>query len=122
MIAIWVSLAGGVGAVARFVLDGHIRSRDHRRYTLPWGTTLINASGSLVLGVLTGLVLYHHTSASLKLILGTGFCGGYTTFSTASFETVRLFEERRVSAAYWHLVTNVSLTLSLAALGLWIAH
>ncbi len=117
MIPLWISLAGGAGAVTRFVVDGHIRTNLYRSF--PWGTTLINATGSLLLGALTGLALYHHVSTNLRLILGTGFCGGYTTFSTASFEAVRLIEEKRLRAAWLHLTSNACLTLGLAFLGLW---
>ena len=118
MTPLWIALAGGSGAVARFVVDGHVRTKLYRGF--PWGTTLINASGSLLLGALTGVVLYHHAGTGLKLIFGTGFCGGYTTFSTASFETVRLIEEKRAAAAAGHLASNVLLTLGFAAFGLWI--
>lgn len=118
MTPLWLALAGGGGALARFVVDGHIRTKLDRGF--PWGTILINASGSLLLGILTGLTLHHHAGSTLKLILGTGFCGGYTTFSTASFETVRLIEQNRPRAAALHMFANLALTLSLAALGLYI--
>jgi fluoride exporter len=88
---VWVGLAGSVGAVTRFVVDGTIRARAQSR--LPVGTVAINLSGSLLLGVLTGLVMYHAAPLRLTLVAGTGFCGGYTTFSTASFETVRLAQQ-----------------------------
>lgn len=56
----------------------------------PWGTTLINLTGSLVLGVVTGPVLFHALPRVLKLMVGTGFCGAYTTFSTFTYETAQL--------------------------------
>jgi CrcB protein len=120
MIAVWISLAGGIGALGRFIVDGHVRTKLYRGF--PWGTILINASGSLLLGILTGLILYHHMGSDIKLIWGTGFCGGYTTFSTASFEAVRLVEERRVWSAALHVSSNVILTLCLGAVGLWLSH
>ena len=88
-----IAVAGGVGAAARFVLDGLIRSRLGGRY--PWGTTLINVSGSLLLGFVTGLALTGVLDESWRLVIGGGFLGGYTTFSMASVETVRLLSERR---------------------------
>lgn len=98
MLTVWVALAGSAGAVARFWVDGSIRSRWAARF--PWGTLVINVSGSLLLGVLTGLALFHGAPSATRTIVGTGFCGGYTTFSTASFETVRLVQSgRRVQAA-----------------------
>ena len=62
-------------------------------------TFVINFSGSLLLGLLTGLVAAHTLPHSWQLLVGTGLLGGYTTFSTASFETIRLIEDRRYLAA-----------------------
>ena len=107
---LWVALAGGVGSVARFVTDGLIRTAVGRKF--PWGTLMINVLGSFILGLLAGRVFYHHNGLEMKLILGTGFCGDYTTFGTASFETVRLLEEKR----YVNAVMNVGGTLVLAVL------
>jgi CrcB protein len=92
-----VSVAGGVGAAARLLVDGIIRSRFGGR--LPWGTLTINVSGSLLLGILTGLSQAGPLPEAWELMLGAGLLGGYTTFSTASFETVRLLQERRITAA-----------------------
>lgn len=100
-----LALAGGAGAGLRFVLDGLMRARV--RTALPVGTMLINISGSFLLGLLTGLIAGHYTSSGVGLILGTGFLGGYTTFSTASFETVRLIQSRRT----WFAVVNVLVTV-----------
>lgn len=118
MIAIWVALAGGVGALARFTLDGAVRSRMPSSF--PWATLLINVTGSLLLGILTGLVVFRGDPTDLKLIVGTGFCGGYTTFSTASFETVRLIQRGAVTAALSNTVGTLALTVGAGALGLWV--
>ncbi len=83
-----VSVAGGVGAACRFMLDGVIRAAASTR--LPVATATINISGSFALGMLVGLAV----PSSLLLVAGTGFLGGYTTFSTASYETVRLMQDR----------------------------
>jgi CrcB protein len=107
---VWVGLGGSAGAVARFVVDGIIRSRVRTR--IPAGTVTINVTGSLLLGVLTGLVLFRGAPSMLTTVAGTGFCGGYTTFSTASFETVRLVQQRAFTAA----VANGAITL-LGAVG-----
>ncbi|HEY5223362.1 MAG TPA: fluoride efflux transporter CrcB [Microbacteriaceae bacterium] len=93
MVIALLAVAGGVGAIARFMLDGILRSR--LRTVLPLGTMIINVSGSLLLGLLTGLVLFAGTPDGWRLVLGTGFLGGYTTFSTASVETARFIQERR---------------------------
>jgi CrcB protein len=100
VIILLILLAGGAGSLLRFVGDELLRTHLGRNF--PWGTMIINISGSLLLGVVTGLALRHYISGTTKLILGTGFCGGYTTFSTASFETVRLIEDDR----YWSAVIN----------------
>ena len=113
---IGVGLAGSVGAATRFMVDGAIRARGANR--LPVGTIVINLTGSLLLGVLTGLVLYHHAPTSLTLLAGTGFCGGYTTFSTASFESVRLIQDGRIAAAAVNTGVTLAGTLAAAAAGL----
>jgi CrcB protein len=118
VIVLWVALAGGVGAVARFVLDGLVRSRVASWF--PVGTVVVNVTGSFVLGLVTGLALAHVVPDELRLVVGTGFCGGYTTFSTASFETVRLVEQRRVGAALVNGVGTLVVTVCVAGLGLWL--
>jgi CrcB protein len=113
---VWVALAGSAGAVARFVVDGAWRA--HRPSTFPWPTIAINVSGSLLLGVVTGLVLFHGAPGTVRTVVGTGFCGGYTTFSTASFETVRLVQQRRYRLAVVYGVGTPMLTLAVAGMGL----
>lgn len=92
-----LGLAGGLGAASRFLLDGLIRSRV--RAALPVATIVINVTGSLLLGLIAGAVGAHAAPPELQLIAGTGFLGGYTTFSTASFETVRLVQSGRSGLA-----------------------
>src|SRR5699024_3958568 len=77
-----VALAGGAGAEARFVVDGFIA----RRSVLPLGTLLFNVTGSFLLGLAVGLF----DGAAAASVVGTGLLGGYTTFSTASVESVSL--------------------------------
>lgn len=119
MIAL-VALAGGFGAAARFLLDGWIRSKI--RTALPAGTILINISGSLVLAFLTGLVIDHGASELWTAILGTGFLGGYTTFSTASVETVRLVQLRRFGMAALNAFGSLIVAVLAVAAGLGLAH
>ncbi|MHB8512443.1 MAG: fluoride efflux transporter CrcB [Actinomycetota bacterium] len=96
----WVGfvVASAIGAPARYLIDGWVADRVEGAF--PWGTFVINASGSLILGFLTALALYHGFPATAKVILGTGFCGAYTTFSTFTFETVRLAEEGAMNEAF----------------------
>ncbi|UEJ83862.1 fluoride efflux transporter CrcB [Brachybacterium halotolerans subsp. kimchii] len=115
-IFVLLSLAGGVGAVARFVVDGIVRSRVSG--AMPWGTVLINISGSLLLGLVTGMLGAQLLSPELQVVLGAGFLGGYTTFSTASVETARLLQERRVLYALGNLLGSLVVGSAAAALGL----
>jgi fluoride exporter len=118
VIALAVALAGGLGAVARFVADGLIRARSSGAF--PWGTVIVNVTGSLALGLVTGVVLARAAPEELRLVVGTGFLGGYTTFSTASFETVRLVEQRRIRLALVNGLGTLLATVAVAAVGLWL--
>lgn len=113
-----IAIAGGLGAAARFVLDGLIRSATDIR--LPWATILINISGSLLLGLVTGLAAGRVLPEAWQLILGTGFLGGYTTFSTASFETVGLLRDRRWVAAALNGFGVLVCSVAVAGAGLWL--
>jgi fluoride exporter len=122
MAALWVvlalSVAGGVGAGCRLLLDGAVKARLRSAY--PLGTTVINISGSFLLGLVTGLALAHALPQEWRLILGTGFLGGYTTFSTASFETVRLAQEGRWGSAFVNAFGMLAGSLLAATAGLWL--
>lgn len=118
MIALLVAIAGGLGAATRFWLDGEIRERWATR--LPVATISINLSGSLLLGLLVGL---HTTTGGDPLwfpMLGTGFCGGFTTFSTAMVETVRLSRAGRHGSAVVNAVGTTLACVGLAAIGVWL--
>jgi CrcB protein len=116
MIVLLVCVAGGLGAALRLVLDGLIRSRVPSTY--PLATTMINLTGSLLLGLLAGLAAGQLLSHQWQLIAGTGLLGGYTTFSTASFETVRLIGEGRYVAAALNGLGMLAAAAILAAVGL----
>jgi CrcB protein len=66
-----VALAGSSGAVSRFVLDGHIRTKNASKF--PWATLIINCSGSLILGIVSGILLKHHSFTNAEAIIGVGF-------------------------------------------------
>jgi CrcB protein len=110
--------AGGVGAALRFVVDGLVRSR--ARSVFPWGTAVINVTGSLVLGVLTGLTLSAVLAPQWLLVLGAGMMGGYTTFSTASIETMRLVQEREYVMAATNGLVVLVVTVAVGFGGLWL--
>jgi CrcB protein len=115
-----VAVAGGLGAAARFVVDGAVRARTPGS-AFPWATVLVNVSGSLVIGLATGVLLGAGEPASLepwRLGVATGFCGGYTTFSTAMVETVRLARSGRRRLALANAVGTMALTLAAVGAGI----
>jgi CrcB protein len=113
-----LGLAGGFGAGTRFVVDGLVRSKI--RTALPVGTIAINVTGSFLLGLVAGAVIVH-APVQLQAVAGTGFLGGYTTFSTASFETVRLIQSRRTGLALLNGIGTAIAAIGAAAAGLALA-
>jgi CrcB protein len=116
MTPIYVSLAGSVGAITRFLVDSRIRAKYNQVF--PWATLTINISGSLILGIAVGILLKHKGFTTIEAIIGAGFCGGYTTFSTASFETVRLLERKQYGAAISYAAGGLALASIAATIGL----
>jgi CrcB protein len=112
-LALLVSGAGGVGAVLRALLIHHIGLR--RADPLPVGTLVVNASGSLLLGLLTGLALYHGLGGRYVSVVGVGLCGGYTTWSTASWETVHLFHTGHRTEAVVYTLGSLVVCIGAAA-------
>jgi fluoride exporter len=110
-----VLLAGGAGAVLRFLVDGAVARRAARSF--PFGTLAVNISGVALLGLLGGLALNRHAA----LLADTAFIGSYTTFSTWMLETQRLSEERQVLDAVANVVASIVLGIAAALLGQWIA-
>ena len=105
MLLLFAMLGAAVGAPSRWVFDQWVQSRHDSVF--PWGTLVINVLGSLVLGALLGLVSTGHASTGVLVLAGTGFCGGFTTFSTFGYETVRLAQQGSSASA----ALNVSLSL-----------
>ncbi|WP_396641609.1 fluoride efflux transporter FluC [Microbacterium sp.] len=118
LIFVLIALAGGLGAASRLLLDGVIRTRVSS--ALPWATIIINVTGSLLLGFLAGLAAGQLVSDGWYAVVATGFLGGYTTFSTASFETVRLLQERKWLAGALNGLGVLAATTLVAGLGLWL--
>lgn len=108
---IGVALLGGVGAVARFVLDAAISARSDGE--LPLGTLTVNLSGAFVLGLLTG----RNVAGNAMLLAGTATIGAYTTFSTWMLETHRLAEDRAYRIAALNIVLSLAAGIGAAALG-----
>ena len=88
----WLLVIAGavVGAPLRYLTDRAVQARHDSVF--PWGTFVVNVTGSLILGTLTGAVAAGAAGPHLQLLLGTGLCGALTTYSTFSYETLRLTE------------------------------
>ncbi len=116
MVLLGVIVAGAIGAVARYAIDGAVHERWAPR--VPIGTLLVNVIGSFILGVLTGAALYHQPDPAVRTVLGTGFCGALTTWSTLSWETVRLLDDGAPSEAALAMLGGLVSSLAAAALGI----
>jgi fluoride exporter len=113
---LWVALGGAAGASARFGVAQWAGAR--WGWMFPWGTFAVNVSGSLVIGLVMALLIARDADPAYRLLLVTGFLGGYTTFSSFSFEAVALLEARRWDAAALYVVGSVALGLLATGLGL----
>ena len=119
--ATWLMFALGaaLGAPIRFLIDAAVEQRStHRR---PHGTLVVNGVGSLVLGVITGVTMRGDVSsdvtADVDMIIGVGFCGALTTFSTFAVETVRLLEDGEIDHAIKNVALHATVAIGLAAAG-----
>ena len=103
---LWVGLGGFVGANARYLLSGWVASRFGA--TFPYGTYVINISGSFILGFFLAFAEERAWVApSLRLLFAVGFVGAYTTFSTFEYESIRLLQERELLLAGLYLIGSV---------------
>ena len=106
-----VVVIGGAGSVVRFFADGLVSSAAGKDF--PFGTMIVNISGAVILGLLTGLALNNGAA----LLAGTAAVGSYTTFSTWMLETERLAEERQRRKAALNIIVSLVLGVAAAALG-----
>ncbi|MFE3406924.1 fluoride efflux transporter CrcB [Streptomyces mirabilis] len=105
-----VIVGGMVGAPLRYLTDRAVQTRHDTVF--PWGTFAVNVVGCLILGLLTGAVAAGTAGSRLQLFLGTGLCGALTTYSTFSYETLRLTE----TGAGFYAAANVLVSVT-AGLG-----
>jgi CrcB protein len=120
MQSLYVGLFGVAGCVSRYWLSSWIHQFMVR--PIPFGTLAVNVAGSLLIGLLMGGDLHHpFLAGNLRVGLAVGFLGGFTTFSTFSYETVRLMESGSVGAALINVLLNVALCLLAAWVGIVIA-
>ena len=115
MTPLWIALAGGLGALTRFSLDTWVAR--HNRTGFPLGTILINVTGSFLLGLVAGWMLTG-VLGPVGAVAGTGFLGGYTTFSTASVEAARLLRAGEGVRAAVHAGGMLLLSVAASWLGL----
>jgi fluoride exporter len=110
-----VAGAAAVGAVCRYLVDQVVQHQHDRSF--PWGTVVINVSGSLLLGLVLGLATHAGLPAAPTTVLGTGFLGGYTTWSTYVWETLSLAEGGAPVQAALNLLGSLAAGLAAAAAG-----
>ncbi|MFJ4468355.1 fluoride efflux transporter CrcB [Streptomyces sp. NPDC089424] len=113
----WLLVVAGamVGAPLRYLTDRAVRSRHGSAF--PWGTFVVNVFGCAVLGLLTGAAVAGAAGSHLQLLLGTGLCGALTTYSTFSYETLRLAETGARRSAALNVVGSVVVGLVAAFAG-----
>jgi fluoride exporter len=118
MIWMAVALAGGAGALSRYLLDHALGARYPGSF--PVGTLLVNVSGSLAAGIVAGLAADVIVPSAFRTIIAGGFLGAYTTFSTAMYETMRLLEEGARRPALLNLVLPLLASVAAAGGGWWL--
>ncbi|WP_231640743.1 fluoride efflux transporter CrcB [Nocardiopsis sp. NRRL B-16309] len=116
-IAAAVAAGSALGAVGRYLIDRFVQSLGPT--VLPWGTFTVNTGGSLVLGLVVAAAASGALPGAATAALGTGFCGALTTFSTLSYETLRLAESGARGYAALNVVLTVMAGLAAASLGWW---
>jgi len=115
----WIMLGSALGGAARYWLSGFVATRFGE--TFPWGTILVNMSGSFVIGffaTLTGPDGRLLVSSTARIFVIVGLCGGYTTFSSFSLQTLYLMRE----GEWLRAGANVALSLILCFLAVWLGH
>ena len=117
---LYLGIFGGFGCVARYLVSGWVYDLSGK--ALPYGTLAVNVVGSLLLGlIMEGSLRSTLLSPELRFGLTVGFMGGFTTFSTFSYETVRLLEEGSLVAAGANVLLNVTVCIVAALVGIYLA-
>lgn len=107
---ILVGLGGGIGSILRYLTSLFVAKYFHADF--PWGTLFVNVMGSLLIGLLLGFILREQFShPDLKFFLVVGFCGGYTTFSAFSAESINLLQTGNFSSAFLYIAASVAISL-----------
>ncbi|GGO56964.1 hypothetical protein GCM10012287_51770 [Streptomyces daqingensis] len=111
-----VAVGGAVGAPLRYLTDRAVQIRHDSLF--PWGTFTVNVAGSLLMGLLTGAAVSGAAGPQVTALLGTGLCGALTTYSTFSYETLRLAEKGRGLQAAANVAGSLAAGLAAVFLGL----
>jgi CrcB protein len=119
ILTLLVGLAAGLGALARYVLDQAVETL--HTTVFPLGTFTVNVSGSFLLGLITGLATHHGLPTGLAVVLSTGFCSGFTTWSTLAYETLALAESGALLEAAANVALSIGAGLVAAVAGLVLA-
>ena len=120
MVWLLIFVGGGLGSLCRYGLASLVQSRAH--LTFPIGTLVVNVLGCIIIGIVARHVLNMQTDLLQRAALITGFCGGFTTFSTFSYDVLTLFETGAVRAAWGYLIGSVALSVVAAFAGVFGAH
>lgn len=110
-----VIAGAAVGAPLRYLTDRAVQARHDSAF--PWGTFSVNVIGSAILGFVTGATMAGDAPHWVQLLVGTGFCGALTTYSTFSYETLRLYEQNAKLPALANVIASVLAALGAATLG-----
>jgi CrcB protein len=118
---LWVAIGGALGSVGRYWLDGLISAEFGKAF--PWGTLTVNVTGSFLIGIIGALAIPEGRMDSQTRIFATqflmyGICGGYTTFSSFSFRTLQLLQERQ----WLYAGGNVILSVILCMIAVWLGY
>jgi fluoride exporter len=117
--ALLVVVGAAVGAPLRYLVDRAVQARHDSLF--PWGTFAVNVVGSLILGILASGATAYAVSGDVTALLGTGFCGALTTYSTFGYETIHLLQQRDRFSAMLNVVASVAAGLGAAFLGFAVA-
>ena len=114
---LWVAIGGALGSVARFWISGLVAER--YAHAFPWNTLVVNITGSLVIGICAALADPDgrwFVSPGVRQFVMVGICGGYTTFSSFSLQTLNLLRDRE----WFYAIGNVTLSVVLCLLAVWL--